>query len=99
MRIIAWSTLAAFAERHPAARPALIHWRSVVRAATWRSMDDVAASFSKARPLNADRIRFEFGAGYRLIAAVDFGRGILFVKFVGTHAEYDRIDALTVSAF
>lgn len=53
-----------------------------------------------SRVLNRDRVRFEVAGGnYRLIAAFDFRRQITFVKFVGTHAEYDRIDALTVSQF
>jgi len=45
-------------------------------------------------------VRFEIAVGnYRLIAAFDFRRQIAFVKFLGTHAEYDKIDALTVSQF
>jgi mRNA interferase HigB len=45
-------------------------------------------------------VRFEVAGGnYRLIAAFDFRRKIAFVKFIGTHAEYDRIDALTVSQY
>jgi mRNA interferase HigB len=50
--------------------------------------------------LNRDRVRFEIAGGnYRLVAAFDFRRQIAFVKFVGTHAAYDKIDALTVSQF
>ncbi len=49
---------------------------------------------------NRERVRFEVAGGnYRLVAAFDFRRQIAFVKFIGTHAEYDRIDALTVSEF
>ena len=45
-------------------------------------------------------MRFEIAGGdYRLIVAFDFGRSIAFIKFVGSHADYDRVDALTVSAF
>lgn len=45
-------------------------------------------------------MRFEIAGGnYRLIAAFDFRRQIAFVKFLGTHAEYDKIDALTISQF
>jgi mRNA interferase HigB len=50
--------------------------------------------------LNRDRVRFEVAGGnYRLVAAFDFRRQIVFVKFVGSHAEYDVIDALTVAKF
>ena len=48
--------------------------------------------------LNGERVRFEIAGGYfRMIVAFDFRRQIAFVKFVGTHTEYDRVDALTVS--
>lgn len=100
MRLIAQSTLAAFAEKNPLSAPSLMHWRRVVRAADWRSATDVQAAFSKAKALNGERVRFEIAGGdFRLIAAFDFARSIAFVKFIGTHAEYDRIDALTVSQF
>jgi mRNA interferase HigB len=63
-------------------------------------MNDVQAAFPKAVVLNGERARFEVAGGnYRLIAAFDFRRKIVFVKFVGTHTEYDRVDALTVSQF
>jgi len=54
----------------------------------------------KAKVLNRDRARFEVAGGnYRLIASFDFRRQIVFVKFIGTHAEYDAIDPLTVARF
>jgi mRNA interferase HigB len=63
-------------------------------------MDDVRRAAPKAKVLNRERVRFEVAGGnYRLVAAFDFRRQIAFVKFVGTHAEYDAIDALTVSMF
>jgi len=50
--------------------------------------------------LNAERVRFEVAGGrYRLIAAFRFDAQIAFVKFIGTHAQYDAVDALTVSQF
>ena len=100
MRLIARSTLAAFWEEHPETKASLLHWIAVAKAAEWKSGADVQAAFSKAKVLAADRARFEVaGGGYRMIVAFDFRRGIAFVKFIGTHAEYDRVDALTVSMF
>ncbi len=100
MRIIARSSLVRFWERHPETRTSLEHWFRLVRAAEWRSMQDVQATFPKAKILNGERARFEIhGGDYRLIAAFRFDIRIAFVKFVGSHAEYDRIDALTVSQF
>jgi mRNA interferase HigB len=100
MRLIARSNLVEFGARHPETRASLAHWISVTRAAAWGNVVDVQAAFSKAKALGGDRVRFEVAGGdYRMIVAFDFRRGIAFVKFVGTHAEYDRIDALTVSRF
>jgi mRNA interferase HigB len=100
MRVVATATLAAYARRHPHAAKSLAHWRDVTRASDWASTSDVQAVFPKAKVLNGERVRFEVAGGdYRLIVAFDFRRKIAFVKFIGTHAEYDRIDALTVSQF
>lgn len=100
MRIIAASTLSSFAEAHPEALKSLSHWLHVARASKWASTNDVQASFSKAKVLNGERVRFEIAGGnYRMIVAFDFGRQIAFIKFLGTHADYDRIDALTVAQF
>lgn len=100
MRIVARSTLVAFWERHPETQAALSHWLRVARSASWSDPQAVLADFSKAKALNGERVRFEVAGGdYRLIVAFDFPRQAAFVKFIGTHAEYDRIDALTISRF
>ena len=63
-------------------------------------MNDVQNEAPSARVLNGERVRFEVAGGnYRLIASFDFQRQAVFVKFLGTHREYDRIDALTVDQF
>jgi mRNA interferase HigB len=100
MRIIAWSVLAAYAEKHPETEIPLHRWRTLLKAARWKSMDDVRLAAPNAKIMNGERARFEIAGGnFRMIAAFDFGRGIVFVKFIGTHAEYDRTNALTVSLF
>ncbi len=100
MRIIARSTLVAFLEKHPETKASLTHWQNVAKNAEWQNANDVQRAFSKAKALNGERVRFEVAGGdYRLVVAFDFRRSIAFVKFVGTHAEYDRIDALTVTIF
>jgi mRNA interferase HigB len=100
MRIIARSTLVAFGKMHPDARASLEHWQRIVRRAKWQAPLEALQDFAKAKVLSADRVRFEVSGGnYRLIAAFRFDLQIAFVKFVGTHADYDRIDALTVSQF
>jgi mRNA interferase HigB len=100
MRVIARNTLVGFWTKHPEAKVALERWYKLVRAAHWNSTDEVQRAAPKSKVLNRERVRFEVAGGsHRLVAAFDFGRQVAFVKFVGTHAEYDRIDALTVSYF
>ncbi len=63
-------------------------------------MNAVLGIFSKASPIGAERCVFNIcGGNYRLIVAFKFSARVAFVKFIGTHAEYDRVDAATVSAF
>jgi mRNA interferase HigB len=100
MRVIARSALVGFWEKHPETKVSLERWYALAKAAHWTSMDEVQQAAPKAKVLNRERARFEVAGGnYRLIVALDFRRQIAFVKFVGTHAEYDRIDPLTVSQF
>lgn len=71
-----------------------------LEAVHWTSTDDVRKAAPKAKVLNRERVRFEAAGGnYRLVVAFDFRRQIAFVKFIGTHAEYGTIDALTVSRY
>jgi mRNA interferase HigB len=100
MRLIAYRHLREFADRNARSQVSLYRWSATIRAARWASMDEVRAAFPKCKVLNAARVRFAISGGdFRLIAALDFRRQIAFVKFVGTHAEYDRIDPFTVSMF
>jgi mRNA interferase HigB len=100
MRVIARHTLVDFWLKHLEAKVALERWYTLVRAAHWASTDEVQRAAPKSKVLNRERVRFEVAGGnYRLVAAFDFRRQVAFVKFVGTHAEYDRIDSLTVSQF
>lgn len=100
MRLIARSTLRSYWIRHPATKSSLEPWEATVKEGTWGNMSDIKGAFPKASILNADRVRFEINHNeFRLIAAFDFGRQIAFVKFIGTHKEYDAIDALTVARF
>ena len=100
MRVIARNVLVGFAEKHPETTGPLERWYRLAKAANWSSTDDIQKAAPKAKVLNCERVRFEVAGGnYRLVVAFDFRRQIAFVKFIGTHADYDRIDPLTVSRF
>lgn len=100
MRLIARSTILEYSETHPDTAAALLRWMTVVKDASWRNMSEAANAFSKAKSVSGDRIRYDIAGGdYRLIVAFDFDRQIAFVKFIGTHGEYDKVDAATVAQF
>jgi mRNA interferase HigB len=72
-------------------------WLDMVVRAEWRNPEDVKASYPKASILKASRVVFNIkGNDYRLIARIQYQAGALAIRFFGTHAEYDRIDAETV---
>lgn len=97
MRIIAKRTLRIYWERQPRAEQPLKAWHAVYRKADWSSPADVKAMYGSASIVAGNRMVFYIGGNrYRLIVRFDYPRRIGFVRFVGTHAEYDRIDASQV---
>lgn len=97
MRLIALSTLRAFWQRHPDSEQALRAWADEVRAACWDQPAAVKASFGNASILKGRRVVFNIkGNDYRVVVAIAYRMKVVFVKFVGTHQEYDQIDADTV---
>ena len=100
MRIVARDTLTRFYENHPATKTSLERWHQVAKTEKWKTPLEVKARFSKAKVVSESRVRFEIqGGNFRMVVAFDFGRGIAFIKFIGTHAEYDKIDATKVNLF
>ena len=97
MRVYSRSTLVKFWKRHADAKTRLEYWYQVAVHASWQSMDDINRRFSQARPIKNQRVVFKIGGNsYRLVAKLDFTRQAIWIRFIGTHAEYDRIDASTV---
>ena len=99
MQIIARRTLRRLWERHPQAEGPLRAWFSVVSKARWSTPRDVKRQFGATVDFVDDnRAIFDIGGNKcRLICHVSYGFGRLLVRFVGTHAEYDRINPETVS--
>ena len=97
MRVIAISSLRRFWEKHPAAEQPLKAWFDEASRASWTQPSDVKAQYRSASVLKNRRIVFNIkGNDYRLIVAIAYRLGIVYIKSIGTHAEYDRIDAETV---
>ena len=97
MRIIAISTLKDYWTAHPDTQKPLEAWMGVTMAAQWTTPADVKAQFRSASVLSGRRVVFNIkGNDYRLVVAVAYMFGAVYIKFVGTHAEYDMIDVHTV---
>jgi len=103
MRIIARRTLREFVSTragqkdHAAVKGAIESWFDEVRKARWRNAADVKKLYATASIVTADRIVFNIkGNSYRLVAAVDFEKGIVWIKWIGTHRDYDQIDVAEV---
>ena len=84
-------------KRIRAARTQYDVWLAIAKAAEWRKPDDVKGSHPKASILKGGRVVFNIkGNDYRLVAALNYQAGVLVIRFFGSHAEYDKIDAETV---
>lgn len=97
MRIIALGALRRFWLLHPDAATPLRAWYAIARRAQWRSPADVKAAYRSASFIAGNRVVFNIkGNDYRLVVAVHYNRGMMFIRFVGTHRQYDAIDAASV---
>ncbi|MBM3648617.1 MAG: type II toxin-antitoxin system HigB family toxin [Alphaproteobacteria bacterium] len=98
MNVVSKATLRAFWQRHPQSRGPLEAWFADVRQASWDGPADVKAGFGSSAGFIADnRVIFDIaGNKYRLLAHIAYRFRRVLVKFVGTHAGYDRIDPETV---
>ena len=97
MWIIALRTLREFWRNHRAAEEPLRSWYAIASRAQWRTPTEVKAAYRNASFLANNRIVFNVkGNDYRLVVAVHYNRRMMFVRFVGTHSEYDRIDATAI---
>ena len=99
MRVVAVSTLRAFWERFPDAEQPLKAWYEEAKSAAWTQPAEIKAQYRSASVLKNRRVVFNIkGSDYRLIVAVAYKLQIVCVKFVGTHKEYDAVDAETIES-
>jgi mRNA interferase HigB len=93
MRVIAKSTLRAFWQRHPDAEEPLLAWYREAENADWDSPAQVKARYRSASFVRGNRVVFNIkGNDYRLVVRINYPYRIVYIRFVGTHAEYDKIN-------
>ena len=94
MRIIARPVLIAFGERFPDAKAQLDVWWAEAKRAAWKTPVEVKDLYGSASILKGGRVVFNIcGNKYRLIVKFEYEKGIGFIRFLGTHREYDEINA------
>ena len=97
MRIIAKKALRDFWERHPAAEEPLLAWYREVEQEDWDTPAKLKAKYANASIVGGSRAVFNIrGNDYRLVVKINYEYRIVYVRFVGTHAEYDRVDVKEV---
>ena len=97
MRIIAKKALREFWERQPAANGPLLAWYREVEHEDWATPADVKAKYGSASIIGSERVVFNIkGNDYRLVVRINYAYRIVYVRFVGTHADYDRVDVKEV---
>jgi mRNA interferase HigB len=97
VRVISRKALKDFWAMHADAEQPLRAWFHEAKTADWASFTDIKVRYRSADLLPGNRVVFNIkGNTYRLIVRIHFGARLVFVRFVGTHAEYDKIDASTI---
>lgn len=97
MRVIARRALRAFWEHHPESEQLLKAWFAEVQGSNWSTPQEIKRRYQHASFVSDNRVIFNLGGNkYRLVTHVNYNFRIVYIKFVGTHAEYDRIDPETI---
>ncbi|KPN72713.1 type II toxin-antitoxin system HigB family toxin [Neisseria sp. 83E34] len=97
MKVISVSTLREFWTKYPETEQPLKAWYDEIKKAQWQDMHDIKQQFRSASILKNNRVVFNIkGNNYRLIASFWFSAQYVYIKFVGTHKQYDEIDAETI---
>jgi mRNA interferase HigB len=97
MRIIALKALKDFWKKYPDSEEALKSWYAVTVKADWKTPNEVKATYGNASILQDSRAVFNIaGNKYRLIIWINYPYRVVYIRFVGTHKQYDAVDAQTV---
>ena len=96
-RIFAKSTLREFWNEYPESEQYLKTWYDTVNSSKWKNPNDVKQTYANASILKDSRIVFNIkGNSFRLVAKFNFEKQWVFIRFIGTHEQYDRIDATVI---
>jgi mRNA interferase HigB len=97
MRIVSRKPLKDFSRKHPVAKTPLDAWYQEAKAAEWRSFADIKGLYGSADVVAGNRVIFNIGGNkYRLVVKIAYRTGAAYIKFIGTHKEYDKIDPTTI---
>jgi mRNA interferase HigB len=97
VRVFNNSTLAAYCRKHPRADQALRLWQKVARKASWQNSAELKRDYPSASIVNRTRMVFNIRHhAFRLVVAIRYDKQRIYVRFFGTHREYDKIDAATI---
>ena len=97
MRVIAKRTLREFWKKHSGCEEQLKSWYHETENANWQSPNEIKKEYPSASILGNNRVVFNIkGNSYRLVAKLNYGYGIVWIRFIGTHAEYDKIDSTKI---
>ncbi len=97
MHVVALKSLREFWEQHADSQAALRAWHREAKAACWKSFDDIKRRHRSADCLPGNRVVFDIkGNSYRLVVRVHYNTGRVYIRFVGTHSDYDKINAETI---
>ena len=97
MRIFTEQALKEFAQTHPESKVALQVWSKIVKKSEWRNFADVKKTFNSVDSVGEQRYVFNLkGNEYRLVAVIKFTIGYIYVRFFGTHKEYEKINCKEV---
>jgi mRNA interferase HigB len=97
VRIISRKKLKDFWKRHPQAENPLRAWYADAKQANWSSPAAIKNMYRNASVVSNNRVVFNIkGNDYRLVSAINYHYAIIYIRFVGTHVEYDKIDVETI---
>lgn len=97
MRIFTEQTLKEYTEKHPESKVALQEWVAIVRRSEWTCFADVKATFNSVDNIGNQHYVFNIkGNNYRLVVVIKFTIKFVYIRFIGTHKEYDKIDCRNI---